>query len=143
MIPVAGSAYTYGYATLGEFIAWIIGWDLILEYAFGAATVASGWSEYFNRVLDCVRYADSRINGVTLLSRRWAGCGRSRHHQYSGLFILLLLSALLIKGTQESALVNGFIVVPKVAIVLMVICIGWGFMNPANHTPFIPVPRPM
>ena len=137
MIPIAGSAYTYSYATLGELVAWIIGWDLVLEYAVGAATVAIAWSEYFNKILEffdlhvpyqwCHSPLES-MNGVTGIMN------------IPAVFILLVLSLLLIRGTQESAFVNGIIVVTKVCIVLMVIAIGWGFMNPANHTPYIPEP---
>src|SRR5438034_3746098 len=136
MIPVAGSAYTYSYATMGELVAWIIGWDLVLEYAVGAATVSIAWSEYFNRVLEwfgmSIPYAwrhspleisEAGVHGIMNLP---------------AVFILLLLTALLIRGTQESAFVNAIIVVIKVSIVLMVIAIGWGFINPANHTPLIP-----
>ncbi len=136
MIPVAGSAYTYSYATMGELVAWIIGWDLVLEYAVGAATVAIAWSEYFNRVLGwfgisfpyqwChspLQTADTGTRGII---------------NFPALIILFLISALLIKGTKESAIVNGIIVCLKVTIVILVIAIGWGFMNPANHTPFIP-----
>ena len=137
MIPIAGSAYTYSYATMGEFVAWIIGWDLVLEYAIGAATVAIAWSEYFNRVLGYV--------GVDI-PYQW------RHSPFEmmdgvhgmmnipAVFILLLLSALLIRGTRESALVNNLIVITKLSIVVLVIVFGWGFINPANHTPFIPPP---
>src|SRR6201984_320503 len=137
MIPVAGSAYTYSYATMGELVAWIIGWDLILEYAVGAATVAIAWSEYANRVLD---WFGMRI------PYQWAH-SPFEHDINSGVrgimnmpavFILLLLTLLLIRGTKESAFVNGIIVVLKVSIVLLVIGIGWHFMNPANHTPYIP-----
>src|ERR1700719_1354192 len=137
MIPVAGSAYTYSYATMGELVAWIIGWDLILEYAVGAATVAIAWSEYANRVLD---WFGLRI------PYQWAH-SPFEHDITSGVhgilnipavFILLLLTLLLIRGTKESAFVNGLIVVLKVSIVLLVIGIGWGFMNSANHTPLIP-----
>lgn len=137
MIPVAGSAYTYSYATMGEFMAWIIGWDLVLEYAVGAATVAIAWSEYCNRVLDWfglrIPYEwshspfetahDTGVHGIMNLP---------------AVFILVLLTALLIRGTRESAFVNGIIVVLKVSIVLLVIGVGWGFINPANHTPLIP-----
>jgi basic amino acid/polyamine antiporter, APA family len=135
MIPISGSAYTYSYATMGELVAWIIGWDLVLEYAVGAATVAIAWSEYFNKVLEYVGL------GVPY---QW------RHSPFEALdgvqgimnipavFILVLLSLLLIRGTRESAFVNSFIVVTKVAIVLLVITIGWGFINPANHFPMIP-----
>ena len=139
MIPVAGSAYTYSYATMGELTAWIIGWDLILEYAVGAATVAIAWSEYANRVLD---WFGLRI------PYQWAH-SPFEHDITSGVhgifnipavFILLLLTLLLIRGTKESAFVNGLIVILKVSIVLVVIGIGWHFINPANHTPFIPAP---
>jgi len=139
MIPVAGSAYTYSYATMGELVAWIIGWDLVLEYAVGAATVAIGWSEFFNRVLSWFGLA---------IPYRWihsplqvdAETGVRGIINLPAIFILLLLSALLIKGTKESALVNGVIVILKIAIVVVVIAVGWGFMNPVNHTPFVPPP---
>jgi APA family basic amino acid/polyamine antiporter len=135
MIPIAGSAYTYSYATLGELVAWIIGWDLVLEYAVGAATVSIAWSEYFNKILEFVgmhipyQWCHSPLesmNGVTGIMN------------IPAVVILFLLSALLIRGTQESAFVNAIIVVTKVVIVIVVIVIGWGFMNPANHTPYIP-----
>jgi APA family basic amino acid/polyamine antiporter len=137
MIPVAGSAYTYSYATMGELVAWIIGWDLVLEYAVGAATVSIAWSEYFNRVLD---WFGMRIPYQWSHSPLETMEGTRGIINIPALFILLLLSALLIKGTKESAIVNGFIVILKVTIVIIVICVGWGFMNPANHTPFIPAP---
>src|SRR6266566_1810262 len=135
MIPVAGSAYTYSYATMGELVAWIIGWDLVLEYAVGAATVSIAWSEYFNRVLD---WFGMRIPYQWSHSPLETMEGTRGIINIPALFILRLLSALLIKGTKESAMVNGFIVILKVTIVIIVICVGWGFMNPANHTPFIP-----
>src|SRR5205085_14669 len=137
MIPVAGSAYTYSYATMGELVAWIIGWDLVLEYAVGAATVSIAWSEYFNRVLD---WFGMRIPYQWSHSPLESMEGTRGIINIPALFILLLLSALLIKGTKESAIVNGFIVILKVTIVIIVICVGWGFINPANHTPFIPAP---
>jgi basic amino acid/polyamine antiporter, APA family len=139
MIPIAGSAYTYSYATMGELVAWIIGWDLILEYAVGAATVAIAWSEYFNRVLEFFgmrvpyQWSHSPLEAL-------GGTGTQGIINIPAVIILAILSALLIRGTQESAFVNSIIVVTKVAIVLMVIVIGWGFINPANHTPFIPEP---
>jgi APA family basic amino acid/polyamine antiporter len=137
MIPVAGSAYTYSYATMGELVAWIIGWDLILEYAVGAATVSIAWSAYFNRVLDWfgwrIPYQWSHSPFETA-----AATGVHGTMNIPAVFILLLLTLLLIRGTKESAFVNGFIVVLKVSIVLLVIGIGWGFMNAANHTPLIP-----
>ena len=137
MIPVAGSAYTYSYATMGELVAWIIGWDLVLEYAVGAATVAIAWSEYANRVLE---WFGLRI------PYEWSHSPLEVMHgadvrgiiNIPAVFILLILTALLIRGTKESAFVNALIVVIKVTIVLIVIAIGWGFINPANHTPFVP-----
>jgi basic amino acid/polyamine antiporter, APA family len=135
MIPIAGSAYTYSYATMGEFVAWIIGWDLVLEYAVGAATVAIAWSEYFNRVLEFVGFS---------IPYQWRHSPLESMDGVAGIMnipavvILAILSALLIRGTRESAFVNNLIVITKVSIVLMVIVIGWQFINPANHTPFIP-----
>jgi APA family basic amino acid/polyamine antiporter len=137
MIPIAGSAYTYSYATMGEFVAWIIGWDLVLEYAVGAATVAIAWTEYFNRVLGFfgMRMPYAWTHGPF---ERAIDTGEAGIMNIPAVIILALLSALLIRGTRESAFVNGLIVVVKVAIVIMVIMIGWGFINPANHTPYIP-----
>ncbi len=139
MIPIAGSAYTYSYTTMGELIAWIIGWDLVLEYAVGAATVAIAWSEYFNKVLE---YVGLHIPYQWCHSPMEVGMGvNAGVHgiiNIPAVFVLLLLSALLIRGTQQSAFVNSLIVVTKVSIVIMVIVIGWGFMNGANHTPYIP-----
>ncbi|MBD1387586.1 amino acid permease [Mucilaginibacter rigui] len=135
IIPIAGSAYTYAYATMGEIVAWVIGWALILEYALGAATVSISWSEYVNKLLDgaipyewCHSPMESIIqNGTTIHGIA----------NLPALFILLVLSLLLIKGTQESATVNGIIVFIKVAIVLVFIAVGWQFINPANHSPYM------
>jgi basic amino acid/polyamine antiporter, APA family len=138
MIPIAGSAYTYSYATMGELVAWIIGWDLCLEYAVGAATVSIAWSEYFNRVLQYVGMHVPYQWGHSPFETDAAGVTGIMN--VPAVFILLVLSLLLIRGMQESAFVNSIIVVTKVSIVLMVIAIGWGFINPANHTPFIPSP---
>ena len=135
MIPIAGSAYTYSYATMGEFVAWIIGWDLVLEYAVGAATVAIAWSEYFNRVLEYVGLT-SRINGAIRPSSSMDGVHGIMN--IPAVIILAILSRCSSAGTRESAFVNNLIVITKVSIVLMVIVIGWEFINPANHTPFIP-----
>lgn len=138
MIPIAGSAYTYSYATLGELIAWIIGWDLVLEYALGAATVGIAWSEYLNKLLGYFG---------TSIPYQWchspfeiSSTGVAGIMNIPALFILLLLSLLLIRGTRESAFVNGVIVISKVGIVILFIIFGWGFINPANHTPYIPEP---
>ena len=135
MIPVAGSAYTYSYATMGELVAWIIGWDLVLEYAVGAATVAIAWTEYANRVLE---WFGMRIPYEWTHGPFESAAGATGIVNLPAVFILGLLTMLLIRGTQESAFVNSIIVVLKVAIVLMVIVIGWGYINPVNHTPFIP-----
>ena len=135
MIPIAGSAYTYSYATMGEFVAWIIGWDLILEYAIGAATVAIAWSEYFNRVLS---YLGLEVPYQWRHSPLEMADGVHGIMNIPAVVILALLSALLIRGTRESALVNNLIVITKLSIVAMVIVLGWEFINPANHTPFIP-----
>ncbi len=137
MIPIAGSAYTYSYATMGELVAWIIGWDLVLEYAVGAATVAIAWAEYANRVLDWfgLKIPYQWVHGPF---ETMAGTGVQGIINIPAVFILFLLTLLLIRGTQESATVNGIIVVIKVSIVLLVIGLGWSFINPANHTPFIP-----
>jgi APA family basic amino acid/polyamine antiporter len=137
VIPIAGSAYTYSYVTMGEFIAWIIGWDLVLEYAVGAATVAIAWSEYFNKLLQYFgmnvpyqwSHSPFQSDAVTHVSGIM---------NVPAVFILLVLSLLLVRGTQESAWVNSLIVITKVSIVIAVIAIGWGFINPANHTPYIP-----
>ncbi len=136
VIPIAGSAYTYAYATMGELVAWIIGWALVLEYALGAATVSISWSEYANKLLGgsipyewCHSPFESIKDASGIL-----------HHgiiNIPALVILLALSLLLIKGTQESATVNAIIVTIKVAIVLVFIAIGWKFINPANHTPYL------
>ncbi len=145
MIPIAGSAYTYSYATMGELVAWIIGWDLVLEYAVGAATVAIAWSQYFNRVLGFVGWQipwqwyhspfqvmpDTGVNGIAAVHGIM---------NVPAVGILLVLTLLLIRGTQQSALVNSLIVILKVTIVLMVITLGWRFIDPANHTPLIPEP---
>jgi APA family basic amino acid/polyamine antiporter len=139
-IPIAGSAYTYSYATMGELFAWIIGWDLVLEYAVGAATVGIAWSEYLNNLLVNVFH-------VKAVAYEW--CHSPFEKSADGVHgivnlpafgIVTVLSLLLIRGTKESAFFNNLIVVVKVAIVLLIISIGWGFMQPANHTPYIPEP---
>jgi APA family basic amino acid/polyamine antiporter len=138
MIPIAGSAYTYSYTTMGELIAWIIGWDLVLEYAVGAATVAISWSQYFNRVLAYVHLPSVPFQWSHSPFETQMVTGTHGIMNIPAIGILLLLSLLLIRGTQESAFVNALIVVTKVAIVVMVIVLGWGYMDPANHTPYIP-----
>lgn len=141
MIPVAGSAYTYSYATMGEFIAWIIGWDLVLEYAVGAATVSISWSRYLVKFLG---YYDINLPASLTLSpfnTATLADGSVVHGMVNlpAVFIVILMSLLLIKGTKESALVNGIIVGLKVAVVLIFIILGWGYINYDNYTPYIPV----
>jgi APA family basic amino acid/polyamine antiporter len=138
-IPISGSAYTYTYATMGEFLAWIIGWDLILEYAVGAATVGIAWSEYLNNLLVNVLHV-SPIPFSLSHSPFQSNLETGEHGiiNLPALFIVAIISLLLIKGIQESAFVNGIIVIVKVAIVILIIVIGWNFINPANHEPYIP-----
>ena len=168
MIPVAGSAYTYGYATLGEIIAWIIGWDLILEYAFGAATVASGWSGYVLSLLqDFGIHIPPQIAGTpgaqfVMYNGRWEAMGRiaktlaannvdpSTLPHATGVFNLVaflgiaMMTTILVIGIKESANLNSFIVVLKVAVLLIFIGLGAHYIlghtsqASANWTPFVP-----
>ncbi len=136
MIPISGSAYAYAYATMGELIAWIIGWALVLEYALGAATVAIAWSEYLNKLLEIF---GTRIPFEWCHSP-WDDPSTTGVHgimNVPALFILAVLTGVLIKGTKESALLNAIIVVLKVAIVVLFIVLGWSYINPANHTPYM------
>jgi APA family basic amino acid/polyamine antiporter len=136
MIPIAGSAYTYAYTTMGELTAWIIGWALVLEYALGAATVSISWSEYLNKLLG----GSIPFEWCHSPFERVLDASGVMHHgiiNIPALFILLLLSLLLMKGTEESATVNSIIVFIKVSIVLVFIAVGWHFINPANHTPYV------
>lgn len=137
-IPISGSAYTYTYATMGELLAWIIGWDLILEYAVGAATVGIAWSEYLNNLLVNVLHTSPIPYELCHSPFQTSADGVTGMINLPALFIVAVISFLLIKGTQESAFVNGIIVVVKVAIVVMIIVFGWSFINPVNHTPYIP-----
>lgn len=141
MIPVAGSAYTYSYATMGEFVAWIIGWDLVLEYALGAATVAVSWSRY---LLEFLQKFNIHIPHQLAVSP-WETITMSNGTVVEGgifnlpaVIIVLLLSLLLIKGTRESAGMNNFLVILKVTVVLVFIILGWGHIDPANYDPYIP-----
>jgi APA family basic amino acid/polyamine antiporter len=130
MIPVAGSAYTYSYATMGEFIAWIIGWDLVLEYAVGAATVSISWSRYLVKFLEGF---DIHLPAA-LTTGPWDGGVIN----LPAVFIVALMSLLLIKGTSESAKVNAVIVGLKVTVVLIFIFLGWKYIDNSNYTPYIP-----
>jgi APA family basic amino acid/polyamine antiporter len=142
-IPISGSAYTYTYATMGELLAWIIGWDLILEYAVGAATVGIAWSEYLNNLLVNVLHTSPIPYSLSHspfqhFTDPVTGVVSNGLVNLPAFFIVAIISLLLIKGTQESAFVNGLIVITKVAIVILIIGFGWHFINPANHTPYIP-----
>ena len=132
-IPISGSAYTYTYATLGEFLAWVIGWDLVLEYALGAATVSIGWSGYFVNILNQVgiHIPPDWANGPT-----WGfpGQGIAGHANIPAAIIILIITALLAKGTKESGTVNAVIVALKIIIVLFFIVIGVGHILPANYS---------
>jgi len=139
-IPISGSAYTYTYATMGELMAWIIGWDLILEYAVGAATVGIAWSEYLNNLLVTVLHTDPIPFAFSHSPFQVSDLGEHGIINLPALFIVAAISLLLIRGTQESAFVNGLIVVVKVAIVIMIIVFGWQFINPVNHETYIPAP---
>lgn len=130
MIPVAGSAYTYSYATMGEFIAWIIGWDLVLEYAVAAATVSISWSRYLIKFLDGF--------GVhlphSLVACPWDG----GIVNLPAVFIIILMTILLIKGTEGSTRFNSIIVALKIGVVLVFIFLGWKYINMDNYIPYIP-----
>ncbi|MEO7978223.1 amino acid permease [Flavobacterium sp.] len=130
MIPVAGSAYTYSFATMGEFIAWIIGWDLVLEYAVGAATVSISWSRYFGKFLSGYGI---HINEAYMLSPFEGGI-----INIPAVIIVMIMSLILIRGTRESAFINGIIVLLKVTVVLVFIAVGWQYIRPENYTPYIP-----
>jgi APA family basic amino acid/polyamine antiporter len=141
MVPVAGSAYTYAYATLGELFAWIIGWDLVLEYAVASSTVAYGWSHYFLAFL--------KLFGVSLpaawtrspieldaAAGEWAWTGA--YCNVPAAAIVLLVTAVLVVGIRESARVNAAMVLLKLGVVLFVIVVGAGYVDPANWQPFLP-----
>lgn len=130
MIPVAGSAYTYSYATMGEFIAWVIGWDLVLEYAVGAATVSISWSRYLVKFLDSF--------GLHLDPSYTVGPWDGGVINLPAVFIVICMSLLLIKGTSESAKVNAVIVGVKVLVVLIFIGLGWKYINTENYKNYIP-----
>jgi APA family basic amino acid/polyamine antiporter len=141
MIPIAGSAYTYSYATMGEFVAWIIGWDLVLEYALGAATVAVSWSGYLLELL----YKFGINMPAELACSPWQVLKLSDGTVLDGgiinlpaVLIVMLISLILMRGTEKSAKLNNVLVTLKLVVVVIFIALGWGFIDPANHTPFIP-----
>src|ERR1700712_198739 len=130
MIPVAGSAYTYSYATMGEFIAWIIGWDLVLEYAVGAATVGISWSRYLVKFFEGFN--------IHIPQNLTVGPWDGGIINLPAVFIIVLMSLLLIKGTSESAFVNSIIVALKISVVLVFIFLGWKYINNDNYHPYVP-----
>lgn len=136
MIPVAGSAYTYSYATMGEFIAWIIGWDLVLEYAVGAATVASSWSGYLGKLFHS--FGVNLPEQLLMTPFDVSSSGAAGLINLPAVFIVVVMSLVLIKGTSESAWVNTAIVILKVAIVLIFIFVGFKYVKAENLTPLIP-----
>ncbi len=137
MIPIAGSAYTYAYATMGEFIAWIIGWDLVLEYGVASAKVATSWSEYLNKLLGNVFHVQIPYE-FSHSPFQSSAEGVQGIMNIPAMFIILLLSLVLVRGVKGSSLVNSIIVIIKVGIVLLFIGFGWSYINPENYTPYIP-----
>ncbi len=151
-VPVAGSAYTYSYATMGELVAWIIGWDLVLEYAMGAATVATGWSGHFLSLLNYfglhlpTALANAPFQWCTnaQVASSAAGCLQAGWNSTGALInlpaiiVTTIMTAILVVGIRESAKVNNLIVYLKVAIILVVVVYGLQHINPANWTPYIP-----
>lgn len=141
MIPIAGSAYTYAYTTMGEFVAWIIGWALVLEYALGAATVSISFSQYFGKFFNNMgiefphQWMHSPFEQYKLADGTVMQGGNMN---VIAVIVVVLISLLLIRGTQESAIVNNLLVILKVSVVLIFIAIGWSFINEANHVPFVP-----
>jgi APA family basic amino acid/polyamine antiporter len=140
MIPVAGSAYTYSYATMGELFAWIIGWDLVLEYSVGAATVAISWSQYLTKFLS---WFDLYLPPQLILSP-FETSKAANGDIVRGIInlpaalIVIVVTSIIIRGTKGSALVNAIIVSLKVGVVLVFIAVGWSFINPQNYHPYIP-----
>jgi APA family basic amino acid/polyamine antiporter len=132
MIPIAGSAYSYSYATMGELIGWIIGWDLVLEYAVGAAAVAVGWSGYLAVILDGMG-----IHLPYALTHAPAA-GSLMQMDLPALLIVLLISGILFIGISESARVNSAIVIVKLFAIAVVILVGVFYIRPANWSPFVP-----
>ena len=141
MAPVAGSAYTYAYCTLGELLAWIIGWDLVLEYAVGAATVANGWSSYFQEVLKTFNFAiPSLVNGPVVDFHKETGdlVATGSIINLPAVLVVAVITAVLVKGIKESAGFNAVMVFIKVTAVLFVIFVGAFYIDPANWHPFAP-----
>src|SRR3954466_5583182 len=140
LVPMAGSAYTYGYATLGEFVAWIIGWDLMLEYLFGAATVAVGWSGNFVPFLKefGVTFPAAYANAPFAVdaANNFSRTGSTLN--VPAMVLVALMTWILVIGIKESARFNNVIVFLKMAIIFLVIGFGFMYVNTANWHPFIP-----
>jgi basic amino acid/polyamine antiporter, APA family len=136
MIPVAGSAYTYGYATLGEVFAWIIGWDLMLEYMVGASLVSIGWSAYLVNLVDHALAPFGRSVPHALAAAPWGEAPGIANLPAAG--IVLLLTALLVRGIKESARVNLAMVIVKVTVIVIFVVTAVWYVNPSNWHPFLP-----
>jgi APA family basic amino acid/polyamine antiporter len=140
MVPVAGSAYTYAYVTLGEFFAWVIGWDLILEYLFGASTVAVGWSGYMVSLLKDfgILIPDWLSNSPLVLDPDLGWVKTGAVINLPAVLVILGAAFLLVLGIRESAFINNLVVFIKILVLLLFIIIGVFFINPQNWSPFIP-----
>ncbi|GGG41901.1 amino acid permease [Hymenobacter glacieicola] len=140
MVPVAGSAYTYAYATMGELFAWIIGWDLVLEYSVGAATVAISWSQYLLKFLS--KYGINLPPQLVLSPFETATLadGTAVHGLVNipAMLVVLAITLIIIRGTSGSAWFNALVVTLKVTVVLVFIALGWQYIDPANYQPYIP-----
>ncbi len=141
MIPVAGSAYSYSFATMGEFVAWVIGWDLVLEYAVGAAAVAVGWSGYMRVILEGLGiYLPMALTYAPCVTTPCVtGTAEGAIINLPALLVVVLISGVLYVGISESARLNSFFVAIKVFVVIAVIAIGAFYVRPENWTPFTPM----
>jgi basic amino acid/polyamine antiporter, APA family len=140
MVPVSGSAYTYAYATLGEWFAWIIGWDLILEYSVGAATVGISWSRYLVSFLDNfnIHLPTQLVTSPFEVTKLADGTSIHGFINLPAVLIIILITSIIIFGTKGSALFNAIVVTLKIGVVLVFIALGWNYINPENYKPFIP-----
>ncbi len=141
MVPVAGSVYTYAYATLGELFAWIIGWDLVLEYSVSSATVANGWSKYFQDFIGIFGYqVPAALAQAPFDYDVAAGVFKTTDALFDlpALVIVIIITIILVKGIKESATFNTAMVITKLVIILMVIGVGAFYINPDNWHPFAP-----